>query len=321
MKLLTTILTAALMAATPAINAQSYPDKPVSLIVGFPPGGGVDIVARQLAETLSESLGQRVVVENKAGAAGNIAMEYVARAKPDGYTLLMGNLGMLTANPVLYPKLSFDPSKDFAPVARVVVTPLLAAVPATLPAQSVQQFIAMAKAKPNEMSFGSGGNGNINHLAGELLKLQTGTQIKHVPYKGSAPALTDMMGGHIQLVIDGFNVVQPSVASGKARAIAITGDTRSPAMPDVPTMKEVGLGDLVIYGWQGVLAPAGTPPSIIEKLTQEVARALANPALKARLSGQGTEPSYLNPVQFRSYITGEQVRWANVISSAKITLD
>jgi tripartite-type tricarboxylate transporter receptor subunit TctC len=248
-------------------------------------------------------------------------MEFVARAKPDGYTLLMGNLGMLTANPVLYPKLSFDPSKDFAPVARVVVTPLLAAVPATLPAQSVQQFIAMAKAKPNEMSFGSGGNGNINHLAGELLKLQTGTQIKHVPYKGSAPALTDLMGGHIQLVIDGFNVVQPSVASGKARAIAVTGDTRSPAMPDVPTMKEVGLGDLVIYGWQGVLAPAGTPPTIIEKLTQEVARALANPALKARLSGQGTEPSYLNPLQFRSYIAGEQMRWANVISSAKITLD
>lgn len=321
MKLLTTILTAALIAAAPAIHAQAYPEKSVSLIVGFPPGGGVDIVARQLAETLSESLGQRVVVENRAGAAGNIAMEYVARAKPDGYTLLMGNLGMLTANPVLYPKLSFDPSKDFAPVARVVVTPLLAAVPATLPAQSVQQFIAMAKAKPNEMSFGSGGNGNINHLAGELLKLQTGTQIKHVPYKGSAPALTDLMGGHIQLVIDGFNVVQPSVASGKARAIAVTGDTRSPAMPDVPTMKEVGLGNLVIYGWQGVLAPAGTPPTIIEKLTQEVSRALANPALKARLSGQGTEPSYLNPAQFRSYITGEQARWANVISSAKITLD
>ena len=321
MKLLTTILTAALMSAAPAIHAQAYPDKPVTLIVGFPPGGGVDIVARQLAETLSDSLGQRVVVENRAGAAGNIAMEYVARAKPDGYTLLMGNLGMLTANPVLYPKLSFDASKDFAPVARVVVTPLLAAVPINLPAQNVQQLIAMAKAKPNEMSFGSGGNGNINHLAGELLKLQTGTQIKHVPYKGSAQALTDLMGGHIQLVIDGFNVVQPSVASGKARAIAITSDTRSPAMPHVPTMKEAGLGDLVVYGWQGVLAPASTPSAIIEKLTQEVARALANPALKARLSGQGTEPSYLNPAQFRSYITGEQARWANVISSAKITLD
>ena len=321
MTLLRYFLGAALCAAVQVASAQTFPERPIQLIVGFPPGGGVDIVARQLAETLSDSLGQRVVVENRAGAAGNIAMEYVARAKPDGYTLLMGNLGMLTANPVLYPKLSFDASKDFAPVARVVVTPLLAAIPVNLPAQNVQQLIAMAKAKPNEMSFGSGGNGNINHLAGELLKLQTGTQIKHVPYKGSAQALTDLMGGHIQLVIDGFNVVQPSVASGKARAIAITSDTRSPAMPLVPTMKEAGLGDLVIYGWQGVLAPASTPSAIIEKLTQEVARALANPALKARLSGQGTEPSYLNPVQFRSYITGEQARWANVISSAKITLD
>ena len=321
MTLLRYFLGAALCAAVQVGSAQTFPERPIQLIVGFPPGGGVDIVARQLAETLSDSLGQRVVVENRAGAAGNIAMEYVARAKPDGYTLLMGNLGMLTANPVLYPKLSFDASKDFAPVARVVVTPLLAAVPVSLPAQNVQQLIAMAKAKPNEMSFGSGGNGNINHLAGELLKLQTGTQIKHVPYKGSAQALTDLMGGHIQLVIDGFNVVQPSVASGKARAIAITSDTRSPAMPQVPTMKEAGLGDLVVYGWQGVLAPASTPSAIIEKLTQEVARALANPALKARLSGQGTEPSYLNPAQFRSYITGEHARWANVISSAKITLD
>ena len=321
MTLLRYFLGAALCAAVQVGSAQTFPERPIQLIVGFPPGGGVDIVARQLAETLSDSLGQRVVVENRAGAAGNIAMEYVARAKPDGYTLLMGNLGMLTANPVLYPKLSFDASKDFAPVARVVVTPLLAAVPFSLPAQNVQQLIAMAKAKPNEMSFGSGGNGNINHLAGELLKLQTGTQIKHVPYKGSAQALTDLMGGHIQLVIDGFNVVQPSVASGKARAIAITSDTRSPAMPQVPTMKEAGLGDLVVYGWQGVLAPASTPSAIIEKLTQEVAKALANPALKARLSGQGTEPSYLNPAQFRSYITGEQARWANVISSAKITLD
>lgn len=321
MTLLRYFLGAALCAAVQVGSAQTFPERPIQLIVGFPPGGGVDIVARQLAETLSDSLGQRVVVENRAGAAGNIAMEYVARAKPDGYTLLMGNLGMLTANPVLYPKLSFDASKDFAPVARVVVTPLLAAVPVNLPAQNVQQLIAMAKAKPNEMSFGSGGNGNINHLAGELLKLQTGTQIKHVPYKGSAQALTDLMGEHIQLVIDGFNVVQPSVASGKARAIAITSDTRSPAMPHVPTMKEAGLGDLVIYGWQGVLAPASTPSAIIEKLTQEVAKALANPALKARLSGQGTEPSYLNPAQFRSYITGEQARWANVISSAKITLD
>ncbi|CAN5719438.1 tripartite tricarboxylate transporter substrate binding protein [soil metagenome] len=322
MKLLTTLLATAMLAIAPAAMAQAFPDKPIMLVVGFPPGGGVDIVARQLAETLSDQLGQRVIVENKAGAAGNLAMEYVARAKPDGYTLLMGNLGMLAANPVLYPKLSFDAAKDFTPVARVVVTPLLAAVPATLPVQTMGQFIAMAKAKPGQLNFGSGGNGNINHMAGEMLKLQTGTQITHVPYKGSAPALTDLVAGHIQLIIDGFNVVQPSVAGGRVRAIAVTGETRSPQMPDVPTMKEAtGLTDFVIYGWQGVLAPAATPPALVERISQEVAKALANPALKARLSGQGTEPAYQGPAQFRTYIAGEQTRWANVISSAKITLD
>ena len=321
-RLLPALLGLAMLAAAPTLRAQgAYPDKPITLIVGFPPGGGVDIVARQLAETLSEQLGQRVVIDNKAGAAGNVAMDFVARARPDGYTLLMGNLGMLAANPVLYPKLSFDASRDFAPVARVVVTPLLAAVPSTLPVKNMQELVALAKAKPGTLNFGSGGNGNINHLAGELLKLQTGTQITHVPYKGSAPALADLVAGHIQLVIDGFNVVQPSVAGGRARAIGITGDTRSPAMPDVPTMKESGLPDLVIYGWQGVFAPAATPPVIIERLSAEVARALANPALKSRLSGQGTEPAYQPPAQFRTYITAEQQRWATVINTAKITVD
>ena len=321
-RLLPALLGLAMLAAAPTLRAQgAYPDKPITLIVGFPPGGGVDIVARQLAETLSEQLGQRVVIDNKAGAAGNVAMDFVARARPDGYTLLMGNLGMLAANPVLYPKLSFDASRDFAPVARVVVTPLLAAVPSTLPVKNMQELVALAKAKPGTLNFGSGGNGNINHLAGELLKLQTGTQITHVPYKGSAPALADLVAGHIQLVIDGFNVVQPSVAGGRARAIGITGDTRSPAMPDVPTMKESGLPDLVIYGWQGVFAPAATPPVIIERLSAEVARALANPALKSRLSGQGTEPAYRPPAQFRTYITAEQQRWATVINTAKITVD
>ena len=173
MRLLHSLFAASLLAFAQFGAAQSYPDKPIQLIVGFPPGGGVDIVARQLAEKLSEQLGQRVVVENKAGAAGNVAMEYVARAKPDGYTLLMGNLGMLTANPSLYPKLPFDPGQDFAPIARVVVTPLVAVVPASLQVQDMTQFLALARAKPGELNFGSGGNGNINHLAGELLKLQT----------------------------------------------------------------------------------------------------------------------------------------------------
>ena len=315
------ILGAALMACTQLASAQTWPERPIQLIVGFPPGGGVDIVARQLADKLSEQLGQRVVVDNRAGAAGNVAMELVARAKPDGYTLLMGNLGMLSANPALYPKLPFDPAKDFAPIARVVVTPLVAVVPASLPVQNFQQLIALAKSKPGELNFGSGGNGNINHLAGELLKLQTGTQMQHVPYKGSAPALTDLAGSRIQLMIDGGNVVQPFVKDGRAKALAMTGDARSAAIPDVPTAKESGLPDFVIYGWQGVLAPTGTPQAVIDRMSAEIAKALAAPDLKARLSGQGTEPAYLGPVEFKAYAAAEQKRWTEVIQKAKITID
>ena len=321
MKKLKSLVATGLLAFAQLASSQSYPERPIQLIVGFPPGGGVDIVARQLADKLSELLGQRVVVDNKAGAAGNVAMELVARAKPDGYTLLMGNLGMLSANPSLYPKLPFDPAKDFVAVSRVVVTPLVAVVPASLPVQTFPQLIALAKSKPGELNFGSGGNGNINHLAGELLKLQTGTQIQHVPYKGSAPALTDLAGSRIQLMIDGGNVVQPFVKDGRARALVITGDMRSPALPDVPTAKESGMPDYVIYGWQGVLAPTGTPQAVIDRLSTEIGKALAAPELKARLSGQGTEPAYQPPAEFRAYMATELKRWSEVIKSAKITVD
>ena len=323
MKSIVTLLCAAitLLSAAPPSDAQPYPDRPIQLIVGFPPGGGVDIVARQLAERLAEQLGQRVTVENRAGAAGNVAMEYVARSRPDGYTLLMGNLGMLSANPTLYAKLGFDPARDFQPVARVVVTPLVAVVPAALPAQTMAQFLALVRSKPGEFNYGSGGNGNINHLAGELLKLTAGVQMQHVPYKGSAPALTDLAAGRVHLMIDGGNVVQPFVRDGRARALMMTGEARSAANPDVPTSKEAGLADFVIYGWQGVMTPSGTPPAVVERLSQEVARALATPDLRTRLSAQGTEPAYLPPAQFQAFIAGEQKRWSEVIRSAKITLD
>ena len=314
-------MAAALWLAAPAAQAQTWPDRPVQLVVGFPPGGGVDIVARQLADKLSEQLGQRVAVENRAGAAGNVAMEYVARARPDGYTLLMGNLGMLAANPVLYPKLAFDPARDFTAVARVVVTPLVAVVPASLPVTNAAQLLALARARPGELNFASGGSGNINHLAGELLKLSAGVQLVHVPYKGSAPALTDLAAGRIQLMIDGGNVVQPFVRDGRARAIFMTGEARSPANPDLPSAREAGLGDFVIYGWQGVLAPSATPPMVVERLAQEIAKALAAPELKARLSAQGTDPAWLAPAQFQVFIAAEQKRWSEVIRSARIVLD
>ncbi len=310
---------AALVAAP--LYAQPYPTRPIQLVVGFPPGGGVDIVARQLADKLSEVLGQRVVVENKAGAAGNVAMEYVARAKPDGYTLLMGNLGMLSANPALYRNLSFDPAKDFVPIARVVVTPLVAVVPAALPVKSLADFVALAKSKPGELNFGSGGNGNINHLAGELFKMQTGTSIQHIPYKGSAPALSDLVAGRLQLMIDGGNVVQPFVTAGTVRAIAMTGEQRASSAPNVPTAREAGLSDFVIYGWQGVLAPTGTPAVVVERLNADIGKALADPALRARLSGQGTEPAFSSAADFRAFIAAENKRWGDVVRSANITVD
>jgi len=306
---------------TSAIHAQTATDRPIQLLVGFPPGGGVDIVARQLAEKLSIGLGQKVVVENKAGASGNLAMEYVARAKPDGHTLLMGNLGMLSANPYLYPKLPFDSSKDFAPIARVVVTPFVAVVPTVLPANNLKEFVELARSKPGSLNFGSGGNGNSNHLAVELLKLQTQVQMQHIPYKGSAPALTDLATSRIQLMIDGGNVVQPFIKDGRAKAIVLTGATRSPAFPDLATSKESGMPDFVIYGWQGVLAPAGTPSSIIDRISLEIQKALANPELKSRLSSQGTEPAYQSPQDFKNYIQAEQKRWSEVIKAGKITLD
>ncbi|MGH8814916.1 MAG: Bug family tripartite tricarboxylate transporter substrate binding protein, partial [Advenella sp.] len=249
------------------------------------------------------------------------AMEYISHARPDGYVLLMGNVGMLTANPLLYPKQAADAVKKLVPVARLVVTPLLAAVPSKAPASNIKQFIELAKSKPDAMFFGSGGSGNINHLAVELLKIQTGIPLTHVPYKGSAPSLTALAANEVQLVVDGVNVVLPQVTGGRARALAITGEKRTPALPDVPTMKEAGYPDLTIYGWQGLFAPVGTPQSVINTLTREIDKALANPELASRFVKQGTDPAYQNPEAFQKYIASEQARWAKVIRKANIKIE
>ena len=321
MKRLHTILATAALLAGGWTQAQTWPDRALQLVVGFPPGGGVDIVARQLADRLSEQLGQRVAVENRAGANGNVAMEYVARARPDGYTLLAGNVGNLAINPALYSKLSFDTLKDFAPISRVIVQPMVAVVPAVSPITSLAQLLAALRARPGEFNFGSGGNGNINHLSGELLKLQAGVQITHVPYKGSAPAVADLIAGRVQLMIDGANVVQPFVRDGRLRALYSTGEARAPAFPDVPTAREAGLPDMVVYGWQGVLAPTGTPAAIIERMSQEIARALAQPDLRNRLASQGTDPAPLPPAQFQAFMAAEHKRYGEVVRGAKISLD
>lgn len=321
MNCLRTFCAIASLALSGSVFAQTWPDRPISLVVGFPPGGGVDIVARQLADKLSEQIGQRVAVDNRAGANGNVAMDFVARARPDGYTLLMGNVGNLAINPALYSKLTFDTLKDFVPISRVIVQPLVAVVPSASPITNLAQLLATLRAKPGEINFGSGGNGNINHLSGELLKLQAGVQFTHIPYKGSAPAVADLVAGRVQLMIDGANVMTNFVRDGRLRAIYTTGEARSPAYPDVPTARESGLPDMIVYGWQGVLAPTGTPGAIVERVSQEVARALALPDLRTRLVSQGTEPSPQPPAQFAAFLAAEHKRYAEVVRSAKVSLD
>ena len=319
--LLATGLSAAVLTTAMPAAAQSYPDRPLTLVVGFPPGGGVDIVARQLAPALEKALGQRIVVENRPGAAGNNAMVHVSRAAPDGYTLMMGNLGMLAAKPALFKQLPFDTARDFMPVARVVVTPLVAVVPVDLKATTAAEFVALSKRAGSGLNFGSGGIGDVNHLAGELLKMRTGARMTHVPYKGSAPAHVDLAGGQIQLMIDGENIVQGNLRAGKTRALFITAEQRSAAMPEVPTSAEAGLGDLVIHGWQGVLVPAGTPAAVIERLSVAVRTVLADPELSKRLAEQGTAPAYLDADGFGAYIRDEARRWAEVIGKAGIRVE
>ena len=308
------------LAAAPAA-AQDYPSRSLTLVVGFPPGGGVDMVARQLAPALEKELGQRIVVENRPGAAATNAMVHVARSAPDGYTLMIGNLGMLAAKPALFKQLPFDPAKDFQPVARTVVTPMVAVVPAGLKATTIDEFVALTKAPGASINFGSGGIGDVNHLAGELLKMRTGARMTHVPYKGSAPAHVDLAGGQIQLMIDGENIVQGNLRSGKTRALAIAAEKRSAALPDVPTMAEAGLKDMEIYGWQGVMVPAGTPAPIVARLSTAVRNVLADPEVSKRLADQGTAPSYLDTDAFAGYIRTEAARWAEVIDKAGIKVE
>jgi len=315
-------LVASLLAwGAPDAGAQDYPSRPLTLVVGFPPGGGVDMVARQLAPELEKRLGQRIIIENRPGAAATNAMIHVSRAEPDGYTLMIGNVGMLAAKPALYPKLPFDTARDFLPVARVVVTPLVAVVPVSVPARTLEEFVKLTKDGDGSFNFGSGGTGDVNHLAGELFKLQSGARMQHVPYKGSAPAHVDLAGGRIQLMIDGENIVQANLRDGRTRALAITGEKRSAALPDVPTVAEAGFPDLVVYGWQGVMVPAATPAPIIARLSSAIGQVLSDPGLSERLSKQGTAPAYLDTVPFKAYIDSEAKRWADVIRSANITVE
>ena len=311
-----------LLAGIPSAIAQSaYPAKPVRLVVPFPPGGTTDILARAVAQKLSEAWGQQVVVDNHPGAGGNIGSDIVAKAAPDGYTLLMGTVGTHAINPSLYAKMPYNHVKDFAPVILVAGVPNVLVVNPSVPAQSVQELIAYAKANPGKLNFASSGNGTSIHLSGELFKTMTGTQMTHVPYKGSAPALTDLVGGQVQLMFDNLPSSLAFIKAGKLRALAVTSAARSTALPDVPTLAESGLPGFEASSWFGVLAPAGTPHDIVSKLNGAIAAWLASPEARDNLAAQGAIAAGGSPDAFARHIDAETAKWAKVVKASGAHID
>jgi tripartite-type tricarboxylate transporter receptor subunit TctC len=301
-----------LAVAACGVCAQSYPTKPVRLVVGFTPGGGVDINARLLAPKLMEYLGQQVLVDNRPGAGTNIANEFVARAAPDGYTLLV-NTAAVVINMSLYKKVNFDAIKDFAPISLFSHSPNILTVHPSLPVKGVKDLVALAKAKPGSMNFSSAGAGTTQHLTGELFKLRTGTQIVHVPYKGSAPSLTALLGGEVEMTFANIPAISSHVKAKRLRGLANAGAKRSDQLPDVPTMAEAGIKGVEVVVWYGVLAPAGTPREIVTTLATAIAKAARAPDTRQRLIDQGAEPVGNTPEEFAKLLKEELARWAEVV--------
>ena len=291
----------------------AYPSKPIRLVVPFPPAGPTDVVARLVGQKLAERWNQQVVVENRAGAGGTIGAELVARTAADGYTLLMGSTANMAVNVTLYAKLSYDPMKDFVPVNLAAITPNLMVVNPSLPVANVREFIALAMAKPASINYASGGSGTPSHLAAELFKTMAGIQMNHIPYKGSIPALTDVMGGQVTLMFDSMPSALPLVKSGRLKALAQTGAKRSASVPELPTIGESGLPGYEVAGWFGLFAPAGTPRDIVTKLSNEITLVLNLPDVKERYSLLGAEPGPGNPAEFAQFLASEIAKWAKVI--------
>jgi tripartite-type tricarboxylate transporter receptor subunit TctC len=290
-------------------------------VVPFAAGGATDVLARLVGERLTASLGQQVVVDNRPGAGGNIGSDIVARAEPDGYTILMGAVGTHAINPSLYPKMPYDPVKDFAPVTLVASVPNVLVVNPEVPAKSVQELIDLAKAKPGELNFASSGNGTSIHLSGELFKAMTGTDIVHVPYKGSGPAVTDLLGGQVQMMFDNMPSSLPHVKAGKLRALGVTSAKRSPALPEVSTIAEAGVPGYDATSWFGILAPAGTPEPVVTRLQGAIVQALGEPEMRQRMADLGAEPVGDTPAEFGQFITAELAKWAKVVNDAGVKLE
>jgi tripartite-type tricarboxylate transporter receptor subunit TctC len=323
MKIIRRVCVALLCASAAGIaSAQAYPTKAVRLIIPFAAGSSSnDILGRALAQRLAEALQQQIVVENHAGAGGNIGSEMASRAAPDGYTLLLGVNGPLAISPSVYAKLGYDPVTDLAPIAMFAVVPYALVLNPAVPAADVKELIALAKARPGQLNFASSGSGGTPHLCGELLKTVAGIDMLHIPYKAGAPAVVDLVGGRVQLYCSGITAVLPLIKAGKLRAIATTMPSRSPLLPDVPSALEAGLPGFDVSSWMGVLAPAKTPEPVIRFLYDKIAGIVNDPDMKNFISSQGSEPALMDPVQFGAYLKAEIAKWAKVVKAANVRPD
>jgi tripartite-type tricarboxylate transporter receptor subunit TctC len=302
-------------------QTAGYPVKPVRWVVPFPPGGSADIMGRMIGQDLAKTLGQQVVIENRAGASAIVGSEYVAKSPADGYTLLQANVSQMTIHPSLYPRLPYDPLKDFAPVTVLgIVTSVMVTTP-SLPVASVRDLVAMAKKRPGQLNFTSSGAGSSTHLTGELLKQRAGIAMTHINYKGSGPALTDVMAGFVEIMFENLPSALPFINANKLKVLAVTGKDRSPVVKSVPTLAESGFPGFDMVSWQALVAPAGTPRAVVDRLNAEVAKVLKTPEMKEKMTGLGTDVVANSPEQFAQYLREETAKWSKIVKDAGIKLE
>ena len=299
----------------------AYPDKPIKIIIGFPAGGPLDAHIRLLSDKLQSVLGQPVIVDYKVGAGGAVGAQFVMQSPADGYTVLLANTGTMVINPAIYTKSPYDTLKDFQPIARTAQQPLALIVNKDVPANSLKEFVAYAKANPGMLNYGSAGNGGISHLVPEMLKTETGIFMVHIPFKGSAPAFTDLIAGHVQFMAESVPQAAIYAKQGKLKALAVTSAKRNIALPNTPTVLETGVANLEVVGFYGILAPKGTPPDVTNKLSQAFKETLESPDIQKKMIDQGADPAYLNADQFTKYLAAEMPRWVNAVKQAGAKLD
>ena len=320
-QLISTLLLSILLLCSLNLAQAAYPDKPIKIIIGYPAGGPLDAHMRLLIEKLQSSLGQTVIVDYKSGAGGTVGAQFVAQAPADGYTLLLANTGTMVINPAIYTKAQYDTLKEFQPVARTAQQPLALIVNKDVAANSLKELITYAKANPGKLNYGSAGNGGISHLVPEMLKSETGIFMVHIPFKGSAPAFTDLIAGHVQFMAESVPQAAIYAKQGKVKALAVTSAKRNPALPNTPTVIETGIANLEVVGFYGILAPKGTPSEVVNKLSQAFKETLENPEIQKKMIDQGADPAYLNADQFTKFLTAEMPRWANAVKQAGAKLD